>query len=449
MAKEATTLMTEGPIWKRITFFAIPLLWGMLFQQFYNTADSIIVGNFLGDNALAAVSSSINLIFLMIGFFNGIGLGAGIIIAKYFGARDIPKLRRAMHTVITFAVICGCILMVMGLFGAPFMLNLMGTPAEVLPNSLVYFRVYYCGSIGFVLYNFSTGVLQALGDSKHPLYFLIISSITNVILDLVLIAGLGYGVGAAALATIISQFLSALLCLGQLTFRNPPELRLRFSELGIDFKALKEIILIGLPSGLQNCVVSIANVFVQTNVNTFGAVAVAGYGSYVRIEGFAFIPVFCFAQAISTFVGQNLGAKNYSRARKGAYFGVACTIVLAETVGIIVYTFCPKFIAAFGASEASIAYGVIQGRIIALFYGLMAIAHSTAAVMRGAGKAFVPMAIMMGDWCIFRVAYITVILKFIHKINVIYWAYPITWIISAVIFLFFLFKTDWVHGLEK
>ena len=224
--------MTEGTIWKSIVAFAIPLFLGNLFQQLYNMADSLIVGNFLGSNALAAVSSSGNLIFLLVGFFNGIAVGAGVVIARYFGAREKESLQRSIHTTIAFGLICGVVLSLVGVIFAPKILILMGTPDEVLPNSTVYFQVYFAGSIFFVMYNIFVGILQAVGDSRHPLYYLIISSITNVILDLILVAGFRFGVGAAALATTISQALSAALCLRQL-LRSPEEYRVsrRPSEL--------------------------------------------------------------------------------------------------------------------------------------------------------------------------------------------------------------------------
>ena len=229
MSKSSAKLMTEGSIWKRIVAFAIPLFWGNLFQQLYNTADSLIVGNFLGSSALAAVSSSGNLIFLMVGLFNGIAIGSGVIVAKYYGARDIPNLQKSIHTTVGFGLICGVILTIVGIIAAPQILVLMGTPEAVLPNSITYFRIYFTGSLAFVMYNFFVGILQSVGDSTHPLIYLIVSSVTNIILDLVLIAGLGFGVGAAAFATVISQFLSAILCMVQL-LHSPEEFRLHLNR---------------------------------------------------------------------------------------------------------------------------------------------------------------------------------------------------------------------------
>ena len=210
---KGSTSMSEGCIWKKITFFALPLFLGNLFQQLYNTADSLIVGNFLGSNALAAVSSSGNLIFLMVGFFNGIAMGAGVVIARYFGAKDVENMQKAIHTTVAFGLVASVVLTFVGVLLAPQMLIWMDTPSNVLPSSITYFRIYFAGSLGLVMYNIFVGILQAIGDSKHPLYYLIISSITNIVLDIVFISVFHFGVGAAAFATILSQFLSAFLCL--------------------------------------------------------------------------------------------------------------------------------------------------------------------------------------------------------------------------------------------
>ena len=444
----SATLMTKGPIWKKIIAFAIPLFLGNLFQQFYNTADSLIVGNFLGSSALAAVSSSGNLIFLMVGFFNGLAVGAGVVVARYFGAKKFDLVQRAIHTIITLGFFCGIALTFVGVIAAPQILVLMGTPPEVLPNSVTYFRIYFCGSLAFVMYNFLVGILQAVGDSRHPLVYLIISSVTNIILDLILVAGFHFGVGAAALATVISQCLSALLCFLHL-LRGPKEYRIYLSKLRLDSLLLKQIISNGLPAGLQNSIISLANVVVQSNINKFGQMAVAGCGSYSKIEGFAFLPITCFALALTTFISQNLGAKEYDRAKKGAVFGVICSVVTAELVGVVIYTFAPYLIAAFNNTPEVLSYGVAQAHTASLFYFLLAFSHCMAGILRGAGKSTVPMFVMLICWCIIRVTYITVTVHFIPDIRVIFWAYPITWTLSSIVFLLYFLKSDWIHGLEK
>ena len=448
MNTESKTRMTEGSISRKIIFFAIPLFLGNLFQQLYNTADSLIVGNYLGSDALAAVSSSGNLIFLMVGFINGIAMGAGVVIAMYYGAKKRDHLQRAIHTTVAFGLAAGVALTAIGMLFAPKMLVLMGTPADVLPQSITYFRTYFAGSLGFVMYNIFVGILQSVGDSRHPLIYLVISSCVNIVLDIFFIAGLGMGVGSAALATAISQFTSAILCMIHL-MRTKEEYRLQLQKIGFDGLMLRQIIQNGVPSGFQNSVIAIANVFVQANINAFGKMAMAGCGSYSKIEGFAFLPVTCFTMALTTFVSQNLGAKQYDRAKKGAWFGVLCSISIAELIGILIYTAAPILISAFNSDPEAVHYGVMQSRTIALFYCLLAFSHCIAAVLRGSGNASVPMLVMLCVWCLFRVSYITVVVRMIPDIRVIFWAYPLTWSISSVIFLYLFLRGRWLQGFER
>ena len=444
----SSTLMTEGPIWKKIVLFALPLFLGNLFQQLYNTADSLIVGNFLGSDALAAVSSSGSLIFLMVGFFNGIALGAGVVVARYYGARQIDKLQRAIHTDIAFGLVAGVALTVIGLVLAPKMLVWMGTPADVMPNSILYFRIYFLGSIAFVMYNVSVGILQSIGDSRHPLIYLIISSLTNVVLDLLFVGVFHMGVGSAAFATILSQFVSAVLCLRRL-MRSPEEYRVSVKKIRFDFSMLRQIIQNGLPAGLQNSIIALANVVVQSNINSFGKMAVAGCGAYSKIEGFGFLPITCFSMALTTFISQNLGARRYDRAKRGARFGILCSIFLAEVVGVCIYLAAPLLISAFNGDPQVIAFGTAQARTVTLFYFLLAFSHCIAGIMRGAGKATVPMLVMMLCWCIIRVTYVTLAVRFFPVINTVFWAYPLTWSLSSLIFLVYFLKADWIHGFER
>ncbi len=443
-----TTLLTEGCIWKQITAFALPLFVGNLFQQLYNTADSLIVGNFLGSNALAAVSSSGNLIFLMVGFFQGISVGAGVVIARYFGARDYTEVKKAVHTTVAFGLASGLFLTVFGTLLTSRILIWMGTPADVLPESTVYFRIYFIGSLSFVMYNVFVGILQSIGDSRNPLIYLIISSVINVLLDLLFVAVLRMGVGSAAVATILSQFLSAFLCLFRLTRKSPEEYRVCLSHIRFDLPMLKQIIANGLPAGFQNSIIALANVVVQSNINKFGKMAVAGSGAYSKIEGFGFLPITCFAMALTTFISQNLGARQYDRAKKGARFGILCSVIMAEIVGIFIYFTIPALIAAFNRTPEVIAYGTTHARITTLFYFLLSFSHCIAGILRGAGKAAVPMFTMLCFWCIVRVSYITIAVHFHPVINVIFWAYPLTWSLSSIVFLIYFLKADWVHGFE-
>ena len=440
--KFSTNLLTEGSIPLKMLTFAFPLFLGNLFQQFYNIADSLIVGNFIGSDALAAVSSSGSLIFLLVGFFNGVSVGAGVVTARYFGARDQKNLSISIHTTVAFGIVSGIILMLFGIFSTPAILRLMGTPADILPSSISYLRVYFCGSIPFVLYNIFVGILQSVGDSKRPLYYLIVSSIVNVVLDLLFVAVFHWGVASAALATIISQFVSAILCLRTLLTTNE-EYKLTIKDIRFDMPMLKQIIKNGLPTGLQNSIIALANVVVQSNINAFGKMAVAGCGAYSKIEGFGFLPVNCFSMALTTFISQNLGANKLDRVKKGARFGILCSATLAEVIGICIYIFSPYLISIFNSDPAVIQYGVTQARTVCLFYFLLAYSHCLASVFRGAGKSTIPMFVMLFAWCIIRVTYITVMIKVIPVIQTIFWAYPLTWSISSFIFTIYYFNSNW------
>ncbi len=438
--------LTEGSISRGMIRFAIPIFLGNLFQQLYNTADTLIVGRFLGSDSLAAVGSSGSLIFLLVGFFNGIAIGAGVVIARYFGAKDTRNLRKSIHTTIVFGIICGLALTILGLFLAPLVLRLMRTPESVFPESTTYFRIYFCGSLAFVLYNNFVGILQSVGDSKHPLYYLIFSSILNIILDILFIGFLGFGVGAAAFATIISQFCSAALCFLRLLRKAPEQYRVSLSELHIDISLLKQVVKNGVPTGFQNSIISIANVFVQANINAFGAIAVAGCGIYSKIEGFAFLPVTAFSMAITTYISQNLGAGKYDRVKKCGIFGILTGISIAELIGIINRFMMPVFASFFTSDPAIAAFTVREATVIPLFFFLCAYSHCVSGLLRGAGKSAIPMYIMLAIWCVVRVSYISIIVRFIPMIEVIFWAYPLTWTLSSIIFSYFLLRTDWIHG---
>ncbi|MDQ0361975.1 MATE family efflux transporter [Breznakia pachnodae] len=442
---DSKSLMTEGTIWKKIIFFAMPLFLGNLFQQLYNAADSLIVGNFLGSSALAAVSSSGNLIFLMVGFFNGIAMGAGVVIARYFGAKDYESMQKAIHTTIALGLVASVILTIAGVVLAPMILELMGTPENVLPQSVSYFQIYFAGSLGLVMYNIFVGILQAIGDSKHPLYYLIVSSIINVVLDIVFIAGFNMGVGSAAVATIIAQFCSALLCLYRLV-KTDDVYKVTIKKIGFDKDMLSQIIRYGLPSGLQNSIIAIANVVVQSNINAFGEMAMAGCGAYSRIEGFAFLPITSFTMALTTFVGQNLGANNKERTLKGAKFGMLCSMAIAQIVGIIIFIGAPLLIMIFNSDSEVVQFGTDRARTSALFYFLLAYSHCISAILRGAGKPVVPMIVMLLFWCVVRVSFLTIMGNIVNSIDVVYWVYPLTWFLSSVTFFIYYKKADWIHG---
>ena len=321
----------------------------------------------------------------------------------------------------------------------------MQTPANVMPESTEYFRVYFMGSAGFVMYNMFVGILQAVGDSKHPLYYLILSSIINVVLDIVFITVFDMGVGGAAFATDISQVVSAVLCMIQL-MRSKADYRLNLRKIRFEWDIFKQVIQFGLPSGFQNSIIAIANVVVQSNINSFGEMAMAGCGAYSKIEGFGFLPITSFTMALTTFVSQNLGAKNYERTKKGARFGIACAMILAEVIGIIIFIAAPVFVAAFDRTPEVIVFGTERARTSALFYFLLAYSHSIAAVLRGAGKSVIPMIVMMIFWCVIRVAVLTGVSILIPSIAVVYWIYPLTWTLSSVAFFIYYKKANWLYA---
>lgn len=441
------TLMTEGNILKILIRFALPLFLGNLFQQLYNTVDSLVVGHFCGDNALAAVSSSGSLCFLIIGFFQGVFVGGSVIISRRYGARNMDGVDKAVHNTVIFSLCAGVLLTVLGVIFTPTILRWMGTPANVMPNSMAYFRIYCAGLLGLVLYNTSNGIFQSLGDSRHPLYYLIISAGVNLVLDLLFVAVLDMGVAGAALATVIGQFLSAILGFLHL-MSGKFVIRISLRRLRPDFPLLGQIVRMGLPTGVQNSVIAIANIVVQSNINAFGDNAMAGCGSYSKVEGFVFLPITCLTMALTTFVSQNLGARNKERVLQGAKTGVLLTVVLAELVGIVFFLFAPHFIGLFSSTPEVITFGIRQARVEALFYCLLGFSHAAAAVLRGAGRAVTPMAVMLAIWCVFRICYITVMTSLIPDITVVFTAYPVTWFLSTCLFLFSLLRGKWLKQAE-
>ena len=418
--------MTKGSAWKLIVQFAVPVFLSQVFQQLYNTADALIVGRFLGDEALAAVSASGPLIFLLISFFTGLSMGAGVTISRYFGAGDYDRVSKAIHTDVMLGLISGVILTVVGVWLTPTFLRWMGTAPEVLPDAIAYFRYYFIGVLAVVMYNMCKSIMNALGDSKRPLYYLIISSLTNIVLDLLFIGAFHWGVWAAAVATTISQAVSMILCMIHL-MKKGTIYQVELKKLHIDREMLGQIIRYGLPSGVQNSVIGFANVIVQSNINSFGKVTMA----------------------LTTFVGQNLGAGLHDRAKKGSRFGIIASVVIAEIIGVTMYLLAPQLVALFSPTPEVVELGTRQMRTTALFFCLLAYSHAIASICRGAGKAFVPMVIMLLFWCVVRIAYITIVMGIVHEIQYIYMAYPITWSLSSIVYFLYYHFSDWVHGFEK
>ena len=429
--------LTEGSVARGMLVFAIPIFFSNLFQQLYNAVDSLIVGNFLGGNALAAVGSSGSLIFLLTGFVNGVSLGAGVLIARHYGAKDSEALKRTVHTTVALGIAASVALTVLGVILTPQILRWMGTPEDVFVNSVVYFRVYFLGSTAVVLYNIGASILQSVGNSRSPMYYLIAASLLNVVLDLLFVGVFHYGVGAAALATIISQAASAFLAFRKLIL-SQEDYGVRWRQVRFHAATLRAVVAQGVPSGVQNSVISLANVIVQANINSFGAQAMAGCGAYSKIEGFAFLPVTCFSMALATFVSQNIGAAKLDRVRKGMRFGLITSPLLAEGIGLAIFGLAPLLIGAFNNEPDVVAFGVQQARTVALFYCLLAFSHCCAGILRGLGRPTVPMVVMLAVWCALRITYITVVLRLIPNIGVIFWAYPLTWSISSALFAWYL-----------
>ena len=430
-------LLTEGDIKKKIILFAIPIFIGQLFQQLYNTVDSLIVGNFISKSALAAVSSTGTLTFLVIGFFFGFSMGAGVIIAREIGAGNKERTSVAVHNAVAMGLFFSVTITLLGVFGSPYLLRAMGTPEAVYPEAVSYLRVYFLGCTGLIMYNTFVGILQASGDSYHPLIYLIISSMTNVVLDIVFITAFGMGVEGAALATILSQFLSMVLSFRRLRTEDE-SIHIHISKIRFEKDMLKEIIHYGLPTALQGSIIDIANILIQSFVNSFGADAVAGIGAYAKIEGFAFLPVISFSMAMSTFISQNLGAQKKDRIRKGIRFGLFCTIISIEIIGVLTFIFAPYLIKAFNADPEVIYYGVMRAQICSVFYCLLGFSNVTNAIMRGLGKPVIPVIVMIICWCAVRVIVILTVGRVWHNILLACWLYPITWGLSSIVYIIFL-----------
>lgn len=437
--------MIEGTIWKQLLLFSLPLLLGNLFQQLYNTVDSIIVGNYVGSDALAAVNSSNPIINLLVSFFMGISVGAGVIISRYFGSRNHEALEKAVHTTVAIGFAAGIFMTFFGIVAAPWILEAVGTPDSVMVNSVLYLRIYFGGILGVMLYNMGSGILRAVGDSKNPLYFLIVSSLVNIVLDLLFVVVFHMGIAGVAWATLLAQAISAILTI-LLLVKTKMEYKVTMRHIRIDVPMAKDIIRVGLPSGLQNAIVSFSNVIVQSNINSFGPMAMAGCGSYSKIDGFPILPVMSFSMALTTFVGQNMGARRFDRVRLGAKIGIAMSCAITFSLGMVLFAFAPQVLRIFSGEEDVIYYGTLMMRTVVPGYIFLAISHAFAGVIRGAGLTKVPMIVMVCCWCFLRIAWISLAMPIFHDIQVVFWGYPITWLASAICMLIYYRKANWMNG---
>ena len=442
------TMMTEGVIWKQLIAFAVPLLLGNLLQQLYNTVDSIVVGQFIGSEALAAVSSSNSLINLIIGMFLGISTGAGVILSQYYGARNEEKMQQAVHTSIGLCFIGGLILIVVGILFSPIILEMMGTPEEVMPNSVTYFRIFFAGSLFNLTYNMAAGILRAVGDSKNPLYFLAASSITNIILDIVFVVIGGMGVEGVAIATVIAQALSMVLCLRTLS-KTDDIYHLDLKKIFLNKSMVRLILTTGLPTGFQHSIISLSNVIVQANINAYGAMAMAGFGSYIKIDGFAQLPMQSFCLAATTFTGQNIGARKPERVKKGIKENIIICLIYVGFVSTILYIFAPQLVSIFSTEPEVIRYGTITMRMIIPFYTVLPIHQVLMGTMRGAGKTMYSMAFSVGNMCVLRMLYINLLVPLFPSYEAVMLCYPITWIGTTLMDSLYIWKGNWLPKPEE
>ena len=439
--QQADGLMTYGSIRGRIIRFALPILIGYFFQQLYNTVDSLIVGNVVGADALAAVTSTASFVYLMTGFFLGFSIGAGVIIATRIGARDEEGIKQAVHTAVALGLAMSALCTATGMLAAPLVLRATGTPAGVFDTACDYLRIYFAGAFGLVMYNMLVGILQAAGDSRHPLVYLVISSVVNILLDLLFVAGFRWGVKGAAFATVLSELLSTALVLSRL-LRLKGSIALCLRSVRIHTATLKSILLQGFPTAMQGCIIDLSNVLIQSYINSFGSQAMAGLGAAGKVEGFLFLPVTAFSMALTTFISQNLGAGERERARAGMRFGLLCTVGMVELLGILYFLAAPTAIGFFNQDPDMIRYGVLRARVCAFFYFAVGFTHASSAVMRGLGKPVVPMIVMLVCWCAVRVTLLFTVGQMIHDIRLVCWVYPFTWCLSAAVYLLMFRKQD-------
>ena len=430
--------MTHGSVMSHLIRFALPLLLGNLFQQLYNMVDTWVVGNFVGNEAFSAVGSVGPIVNMLIGFFGGLASGAGVVISQYYGAKRPQEVRQAVHTAVVLTLLLGVAFTGLGLWMAPTLLDVMNTPPEVLPESLAYLNIYFAGILGLMVYNMGAGILRAVGDSKRPFYYLVICALLNIILDLVFVLVFHMGVRGVALATILSQAISAVLVLLALLHADS-WIRLEWRAMQLHWGTLKQIIRIGFPAALQMAITAFSNIFVQSYIYYFGADCMSGWTAYSKIDQLLFLPMQSLALAATTFVGQNLGSGQVSRAKRGVRIAVglamACTAML---VVILINPAAPWLVRFFNSKPEVVEYGTLFLRYISPFYLLCCINQVYAAALRGAGNSRQCMVIMLGGFVVFRQLYLYVMANFIsNTVLPIAMAYPAGWLVCSAITLIY------------
>lgn len=437
--------MTQGSILQHIINFAFPLLIGNIFQQLYNTVDTWVVGNYVSNEAFSAVGTVGPIINMLIGFFTGLSSGAGVVISQYYGAKRFDKVHDAVHTSIVMTLLLGVVFTAVGILMIPPMLNLMKTPAEVFPESSAYLTIYFAGVLGLMLYNMGSGILRAVGDSKRPFYFLVVSAVLNTILDLVFVLVFNMGVRGVAWATIIAQFVSAILILITL-MRTEICIKLILRDLKMDWEMLKKVVRVGIPAAIQMAVTSFSNIFVQSYINYFGADCMSGWTAYSKIDQLILLPVQSIALAATTFVGQNLGLNQVERAKRGIrtslWLGIGTTVVIM----IPMLFFAPPLVAFFNSKAEVVQYGSLLLRCISPFYVLTCFNQIYAGALRGAGNSRAPMIIMLCSFVFFRQCYLYIMANFVsNEIVPIALGYPAGWFVCSMLMILYYRRVGLAH----
>lgn len=424
--------MTQGNITRHIISFALPLLIGNIFQQLYNTVDTWVVGNFVSNEAFSAVGTVGPIINMLIGFFMGLSSGAGVVISQYYGARRHEEVQKTVHTAIVMTLVMGVIFTGVGISMIPYMLQLMKTPVEVVPESTAYLTIYFSGILGLMLYNIGAGILRAVGDSKRPFYFLVVCAVMNTILDLVFVLWFKMGVEGVALATILSQAVSAVLVMITL-LRSDSCIKLRIRSLKIHWDMLKKIFRVGIPAALQMAVTSFSNIFVQSYINYFGADAMSGWTAYSKVDQLLFLPMQSIALASTTFVGQNLGRNQVDRAREGVHKALTIALISTAVMMVPVLAFSGPIVSFFNSKDEVVRYGTILLRWLSPFYLLCCFNQIYSGALRGAGNSRAPMIIMLGSFVLFRQVYLFAMSRIWNEIIPIAMGYPAGWLLCSTI----------------
>ncbi len=424
--------MTQGSITKHLINFSLPLLLGNLFQQLYNMVDTWVVGNYVSNEAFSAVGTVGPVINTLIGFFLGLSSGAGVVISQYYGAGREEKVRQAVHTALMLTLVLGVVFTAAGIAMTPLMLQLMKTPAEVAPEQAAYLRIYFAGVMGLLLYNMGSGILRAVGDSRRPFYFLVVSAVLNTVLDLLFVIKFHMGVEGVAYATIIAQAVSALLTLWVL-MRAEGGIRLELRALRLTWSVLRQIVAVGIPAALQMAITAFSNVFVQSYINYFGPDCMSGWTAYTKVDQLVILPVQSISMANTTFVGQNLGVGDTPRAKKGVRISLWLSVAVTAVLLIPVLLFAPDLTAFFNSKAEVVSYGALLLRLLSPFYFFFCINQIYAGALRGAGNSQMPMWIMLGSFVVFRQIYLYIMSNYIsNEIIPIALSYPAGWFVCSV-----------------